>query len=84
MFAEEPTLSINQDTGEAVTLDELRDGGRYEGLVHAADAQWAVAENERLWRAVRAYRVNSIYESIDSMQELDEALDALAPIQENP
>jgi muconolactone delta-isomerase len=42
------------------------------------------AENERLWRAVRAYRVNSIHESIDSMQELDEALDALAPIQEKP
>jgi hypothetical protein len=38
------------------------------------------AENKKLLRIVRAYRVNFIYESIDSMAELDAALDDFAPI----
>jgi hypothetical protein len=42
------------------------------------------AENKKLLRIVRAYRVNSIYESIDSMAELDAALDDYARIQEKP
>jgi hypothetical protein len=57
-------------------------GGSF--VLASRDCEYLIAENERLWRAVRAYRVNSIYESIDSMQELDEALAALAPIQEKP